>query len=108
MAFLLTPATAGGSGDDGGDDGGVGDSNDGTTGGTSDPDLNPLDGSSTNDDTTGDTAGETAGDTGNNTVPPLGLTHFLCGAGLTNMLPLMLAGLCGLKLGLARPRRRSS
>jgi probable HAF family extracellular repeat protein len=39
---------------------------------------------------------------GSSTAPALGPLHFLCGVGLTNMLPFLLAGLVGLKWGVRR------
>ena len=91
-AFLLTPTGA------------AAGTNGGTGGSHADATLSPIGGgapSDPNDAGTGTT--DTSGTT--TSQSQLGPLHFLCGMGLITMLPLMLAGLCGLKIGLRCCRR---
>lgn len=52
------------------------------------------------------TGGETGGASGGDAVAPLGIMHFLCGVGFTNMLPILLLGLGGCKLAYRRGGNR--
>ncbi len=86
-AFLLTP-TAASDDDDGGDDGG--------DDAIADADLPPVINDPSDSDDDADTSEV---DTGPRSFP---LTHWLCGTGFVQMLPLSLAALAGLRF---RPRR---
>ncbi|MGD8452068.1 MAG: DUF3466 family protein [Phycisphaerae bacterium] len=92
MAVLLMPVPASGAGGGGG-----------STGVRQDAVLEPIEA-----DVNGGGDDDNTVDTSDGTSAPLtfGPLHFLCGMGLNSMVPLALAGLCGLKLGFGRPRRR--
>jgi probable HAF family extracellular repeat protein len=90
MAFVLDPSAANPT--DGGTTGGI------TNQPLADAALSPVEADTTPPDQSTDETGSQS----DNSFPPLGIMHFLCGVGIIIALPLSAAGLLCLKIGLRR------